>query len=231
MFGSECTYCNHANAPASNYCTRCGTRLPNVCPSCKTLNDPTARACQNCTVTLRERDGAFAIEPSLSAARSTELAVSGFENGTQAPLPTRSSAMTEASLPSEGAADTETANLGWAGSPPGTSAGSRTRPNVSKTTPTPRSRPLLVTFVIAVIAGSIWYLYRYPLIDIAEQRAQGADRIERDSGSSAANYQSTSPVAAKSETKQWTERDSGGSCTEAVAALGLCSPEPTQRKD
>jgi hypothetical protein len=83
--------------------------------------------------------------------------------------------------------------------------------------------------VIAVIAGFGWYVYRYSTM--AEQRAQGGDRSERDSGASAANYQNAIPVAAQNETKQGPERDSGGLCTEAVAALGLCSPEPTHRKD
>jgi uncharacterized protein with PQ loop repeat len=169
------------------------------------------------------------MQPSLWAGRSTEVAVPGFENGTEAPLPTRSSATTQASLRSEGDADAETASLGWAGSPPGTFAGSRTIPNVSKTTLPQRSKPILITFVIAVIAVFSWYIYRYPTM--AEHRAQSDDRTERDSGASAANYQNAIPVAAKNETKQGSERDSGGLCTEAVAALGLCSPEPTHRKD
>jgi ribosomal protein L40E len=228
MFHAQCTHCNHVNPPAAKYCIRCGTQLLLTCPSCKALNDSTARACQNCAATLS--DGGEPIHASLRAGRSAEMAVSGSVSSIEALSQMRSSETTRPNLPSEGDADAETGS-GWAGSSPSTLAGSPAIPNVSKTSLTRRSKRVLIAFLIAVIAGGFsWYTYRYQIVDTAEQGAQRDDGIERDSRSSAAN-QNVLPVGAQNETKQRVESDSSAPCTEAVAALGLCSPERTPRKD
>ena len=56
MFGPQCTFCNHLNPPASNYCTACGARLLLVaCDSCNALNDVTAKRCHQCAAPFPER--------------------------------------------------------------------------------------------------------------------------------------------------------------------------------
>lgn len=231
MFRPQCTCCNHVNPPASKYCIQCGAQLLLLaCPSCKALNDPTARTCHSCDAALHGQDSGVLTRASTHAGHSVELAVSAIENDINEPM---RAATTRARLPSD-LVDADASNGmsdHWAGSSPAAFAGSTRTPSVSRTSLTHRSKPILVALAIAVIAGLGWYAYRYSLVDVAAQRTQSADAIERGTPSSTSN-QSALPVGAQEqETNPRVERDGRASCTEAVAALGLCMPEPTHRKD
>jgi len=231
MFRPHCTYCNHVNPPASKYCTRCGVELfLTACPSCNALNDPTARACHNCTVTLRQGDVGVLTRPPLTTGaprKPDDSVIANRINDSMRPALSASTRLKVASdLAKTDAVDA--VSEGWAGSSPITFARSRGRPNVSKIAFTHRWKPILIALAIADIAGFSWYGYRYAYM--AEQRAQSGDETERESRSRTANYQIAIPVSAKDETNK-PEGDSGPRCTEAVAALALCSSELTQRKD
>lgn len=234
MLRPRCTCCNHVNPPASNYCIRCGAQLLLLaCPSCEALNEAAARTCHNCDAAIPERDSGVLTRPSARAGDSVELAVSAIENDIKGPLRTRSSATTRARLPPDLVEADASSGMsdGWAGSSPAAFAGSSRTPSVSNTYLAHRSKPILIALAIAVIAGFGWYAYRYPVVDVTAQRTQSTDAIERDTHSSA-NNQSALPVGAQEqETNPRVERDGRASCTEAVAALGLCLPEPIHRKD
>jgi hypothetical protein len=231
MFRPQCTFCDHANPPASKYCTACGARLRVIaCASCKALNDVNAGACYQCAEPLPPWD--IALEaPALATAESTADTVLPASAGgdiydrARPSLPDSS----RASLPSD-SADSEGVNdtgNAWAGSAPAAPTGFAQAPTATRSSLGERTKPFVITLAVAVLAGLAFYAYRNSGDDTPQSAWIGV--VKRGDGSTGAA--NDSPSAGGKQDNTGVGRDPVAACTEAVAALGLCSPQSTQRRD
>jgi hypothetical protein len=232
MSRPQCTFCDHANPPASKYCTACGARLRVVaCASCDALNDVNAGVCYQCAEPLPPRDIAFEV-PALTTAETTADPARPASAGgdvydrTRPPLPESS----RTSLASD-TADSEVVNdagNAWAGSAPAALTGFAQAPIATRSSVAERAKPFAITLAVAVLAGLAFYAYRNSVDDTPQSAWIGV--VNRGDGpTGAAN--DTSPSAGGKQDATGVGRDPVAACTEAVTALGLCSPQSTQRKD
>ncbi|MGZ5089916.1 MAG: zinc ribbon domain-containing protein [Burkholderiales bacterium] len=232
MFRPRCAFCSHTNPPASKYCTACGARLHVVhCSSCNALNDASARACQQCGVPLPDKDialEAHALTTAQTTVDTSAPAIAGGDVYDQA-RPTLSQPSL-ASLPSDSAdsgAANDTGNR-WAGSASVALTGSAPGRIATPSSLAERGRPIAIIFAVVILAGIAFYAYRNSVNDAPQSAWVGV--VNRGDGrSGGANDSSRSAGGTQDDTGEG--RDPVAGCTEAVAALGLCLPQSSQRKD
>jgi len=222
MFCPQCTGCNHVNAPGSNYCTRCGAKLLlAICPTCKALNDATASTCRHCGATGDE-SGAHMASHSTSSAHGASIETIPFAMDALSHADTASLEAEVSTAEAAPEADHTGGANAWAGSSPAaftahTAATSRRR----------RAVAIIVTLAVAGAAAALLYSYRYPFSMAAEGAAASAQDTRANTTSSTRS--STPEPAPPANAPRGAKGDQGQGCTEAVAALALCSPEAARK--
>ena len=225
MLRPQCTCCNHVNPAGSRYCIRCGAQLTlQTCPVCTSLNDVLAQSCRNCDAELRASTRAAV---AVGAGDSpVSLATAARESDTADALRVRAFRADQGGTPrdSRDAPSLQNSTSAWAGSAPA----AFTAPAAVSDTRKPRTRPLLI-LVLAAVAALIWYAYQQPSLPSGQvpEATQGAGSPPAEVKPSGALSADTEP----SQTRPRAESDGAPACSDAVAALGLCAPEPVQRKN
>jgi hypothetical protein len=169
MLPTQCAVCDHKNPPDAKFCNECGSPLHlTSCNHCGAVNDRASTHCYSCGAQIPVPSLAAEAAPVSAvpdaAAASKILSDIGVESG-RAPLAKSAAASLE--VP-ERRAGNETAGVGEHVIPLVSAAPRATDvvplPNVVTT---PRPRPtfhaILPALLVATVALSAYYVYRYPL--------------------------------------------------------------------
>jgi hypothetical protein len=224
MFLNTCPFCEHGNPADSKFCNACGGALHLVpCARCGAVNDVTATACYQCHGQLRGR-GTDALDPAqpsadvsmplprphyrviVGTAVFAAIAVLGYYSYHQRSLvdaPETPAASSEASVRG-GPADAGVIRRNAAA---GDTTPAKADDSVQPATP---------------LAG--------PTPAVGNKARSGREPVESRKAKAAAAP--IAPTKASNEVRVGERRPSRPEvCTEAVAALGLCTMKPGQKKE
>ena len=216
---TKCKYCEHGNPPDSKYCNACGATLTLApCPHCGAVNEVTATTCYQCRGSLLE-SSKDALVPALPAAaisqlspRRASLAIAGTVVAAIVAF-TGYYAYRHYSLvspPPSPAANTEAKGHGG--------------PVLPASTPGPAATPEVPA--TATPAPAVLPADAAPAPPISPTTRQ---ITQRRTGRQLAEPAESAAVAAPVARPQTAEPPRLGPCTERVAALGLCTPNPVPK--
>lgn len=222
---NACPYCDHGNPAEAKFCNACGGALHLVpCPRCGAVSEITAISCYQCNAKLpgRRTDAPDAVPPAEAALRPMPLrrtraiagatalaaiAVLGYYGYHQRPLgeaPQPPAASSEASagvIRQESAASDAAPVKADDGHKPASPAATPSEPPPADPTPAATSPP----------------------------RAGREPVVSRDMKAAAASIARTKAISEGRVSERRPSRPQP--CTEAVAALGLCTLQPVQKKE
>jgi hypothetical protein len=218
MFATKCSFCQHDNTPGARFCADCGSPLHlQVCASCGKVSDVTAKACEFCQAVfpIQELSPAEVTPPDL-AGRSRPTAVDTSRPQRMNALPLVIVAIVAGGLPLLWfSRDRIPMPKAWQTKAPDTIPAQPL--TAAKPAPTPIKSPVAAVVPAApVVAAPPTVAPPVPPPVVTPAPAVTA---------AVATEPKPAPVPAAVPPKPTKPAPPAEKCTEAVAALGLCSPK------